>query len=93
MYDQCNRASVYLENLSQADVYATLFTHVLRVKLCTQHEQLSGHLEQVKMDAMNALEASAQVRHYEVYRMIIEQLCNGGEFNNVILSDQLAHAW
>ena len=45
------------------------------------------------MDAMNALEASAQVRHYEVYRMIIEQLCNGGEFNNVILSDQLAHAW
>ena len=93
MFDQCNRASVYLENLSPADVYATLFTHVLRVKLCTQHEQLNGHLEQVKTDAMNALEASAQVRHYEAYRMIIEHLCNGEEFNNVILSDQLAHAW
>ena len=93
MLDQCNRASVDLENLSPVEVYATLFSHVLRLNLCTNHNELSSHLEQVKIDALNALETSAQVRHYPVYRRIIEQLCNGEEINKVIISDQLAHAW
>ena len=85
LLDQCSRASVYLENLSAVDVYATLFSHVLRIDLCTKYEELSAYLEQVKIDAMDALEASAQVRHYHVYRRIIEQLCNGEEINRVII--------
>lgn len=93
LLDQCNRATIYLENLSPVDEYATLFAHVLRVGLCTKREELSEQLEQVRADAMTALEASTQVRNFDTYRMALEQLINNEQINNFIISDDLAHAW
>ena len=93
LLDQCNRATIDLENLSPVDEYSTLFAHVLRVGFCTQRDELHGQLEQVKTDARLALEASAQVGNYQAYQMILNQLFDGEQINNVILSDELAHIW
>ena len=35
LLDQCNRATIHLEEISPGDAYATLFAHYLRVSLCT----------------------------------------------------------
>jgi hypothetical protein len=93
LLDQCNRATIDLENLSPVDEYSTLFAHILRVGLCTQREELGEELEQARADARVALEASAQVGNYEAYQMILNQLLNGEQINDVILSDELAHKW
>ena len=93
LLDQCNKATTDLENLSPVDEYSTLFAHTLRVRLCTQREELREELEQVRADARLALEASVQVGNYDAYQMILNQLLNGEQINNVILSDELAHKW
>ena len=93
LLDQCNRATIDLENLSPVDEYSTLFAHILRVSLCTQREELGEELGQVRADARLALEASAQVGNYEAYQMILNQLLNGEQRNDVILSDEMAHKW
>ena len=93
LLDQCNKATTDLENLSPVDEYSTLFAHTQRVRLCTQREELREELEQVRADARLALEASVQVGNYDAYQMILNQLLNGEQINNVILSDELAHKW
>jgi hypothetical protein len=93
LLDQCNRATVHLENLSPVDEYSTLFAHLLRVGLCTQREELAEQLEQVREDASLALEASTQVGNYDAYHMILNQFFDGEQINDVVLSDELAHMW
>lgn len=93
LLDQCNRATILLENLSPVELYATLFAHILRVGLCTKREELSEQLEQARADARLALELSMQNRNYNAYQVTLNQFFNGEQINEVILSDDLAHTW